>query len=146
MATKGINKVIIVGNLGKDPEVKNFDNGGMIVNITVATSENWTDKASGQKVEKTEWHKIVFKSRLAPLAADYLKKGSKVYLEGSLETRSWKDKNGETKYVTEIVAHNFQALDKKDEISDEISNTVKRGSGNQSSLLLDNEFDDDIPF
>jgi single-strand DNA-binding protein len=143
MASKGINKVIIVGNLGKEPEVKTFDNGGMIVNVTVATSESWTDKATSQKVDKTEWHKIVFKSKLAPFAADYLRKGSKVYIEGSLATRSWKDpKTGETRYATEIIAHNFQMLDKRDDVSP----TAKQSYGNQPSMPIDDGFDDEIPF
>ena len=143
MATKGINKVIIVGNLGKEPEVKTFDNGGMMVNITVATSESWTDKNTHEKVDKTEWHKIVFKSKLAPFAADYLKKGSKVYVEGSLATRSWKDAaTGETKYITEIVAHNFQVLDKRDDVNP----SAKQSYSKQNPLPIDDSFDDSIPF
>ena len=143
MASKGINKVIIVGNLGKEPEVKTFDNGGMIVNFTVATSESWSDKQTNQKVDKTEWHKIVFKSKLAPFAADYLKKGSKVYVEGSLATRSWKDaKTQEQRYVTEIIAHTFQVLDKRDDVSP----SSKQSYSNQASAPMDNGFDDEVPF
>ena len=115
----------------------------MIVNVTVATSESWTDKATNQKVDKTEWHKIVFKSKLAPFAADYLKKGSKVYVEGSLSTRSWKDaKTGETKYQTEIQAHNFQILDKRDDVSP----AAAKSYGAQAPLPMDSGFDDEIPF
>jgi single-strand DNA-binding protein len=106
----GVNKVIIVGRLGKDPEVRYTPNGQAVANFTVATSDNWTDKTSGEKQEKTEWHRIVVWGRLAELSRDYLKKGKQVYVDGRLQTRSWDDKDGNKKYITEIVANNIQFL------------------------------------
>lgn len=108
---RGVNKVIIVGNLGADPEVRQFGNGGSVTNITVATSEQWTDKQTGEKKEATEWHKITLFNRLGEIAAQYLRKGSKVYIEGSLRTRKWQDKNGQDRYTTEIRADQMQMLD-----------------------------------
>ena len=109
----GINKVILVGNLGKDPEVRSLANGSQVTRITIATSESWTDKQSGQKQERTEWHRVVFFNRLAEIAGEYLKKGSKVYVEGSLQTRSWEDQQGVKKYATEIKVKEMQMLDSK---------------------------------
>src|SRR4051812_50136512 len=103
-----VNKVILVGNLGKDPEVRRLQNGNPIVNLSVATSENWRDKATGEKKEKTEWHRVViFNKNLADVAEKYLRKGAKVYLEGALQTRKWTDKDGHEKYPTEVVLQNF---------------------------------------
>jgi single-strand DNA-binding protein len=103
-----VNKVILVGNLGKDPEVRHTQDGKPIVNITIATSENWRDKSTGERKEKTEWHRVViFNENLAKVAEQYLKKGSSVYIEGSLQTRKWTDKDGVEKYSTEIVLQNF---------------------------------------
>ena len=107
---KGVNKVIIIGNLGQDPEVKYMPNGNAVANISVATSESWKDKNTGEKVEKTEWHRVVFFKRLAEIVGEYIKKGSKVYVEGQLRTRKW-DKDGQTHYSTEIVAREMQMLD-----------------------------------
>ncbi|MCW8918007.1 MAG: single-stranded DNA-binding protein [Gammaproteobacteria bacterium] len=107
---KGINKVIIVGNLGKDPEVRYSAGGAAIANLTIATSEQWTDKQSGQKQEKTEWHRVVMFNRLGEIAGEYLKKGSQVYIEGKLQTRKWQDNNGQDRYTTEIVANEMQML------------------------------------
>lgn len=112
---RGVNKVIIIGNLGADPEARQFNNGGNVTNISVATSEQWTDKQSGEKREATEWHRISFSGRLAEVAAQYLRKGSKVYIEGSLRTRKYQDSNGQDKYITEIRADQLQMLDGKDE-------------------------------
>ncbi len=104
-----VNKVILVGNLGKDPEVRNTQSGGKIVNLTVATSETWNDKASGERKERTEWHRVViFNERLADVAERFLRKGRKVYLEGALETRKWTDQSGVEKYTTEVVLKNFR--------------------------------------
>lgn len=108
---RGVNKVIIIGNLGADPETRQFGNGGSVTNITVATSEQWTDKQTGQKREATEWHKVTLFNRLGEIAAQYLRKGSKVYIEGSLRTRKWQDKNGQDRYTTEIRADQMQMLD-----------------------------------
>ena len=111
MATRGINKVIIVGNLGNDPEVRYSQAGAAITNISVATSEVWKDKQTGQPQERTEWHRIVFFNKLAEIAGEYLRKGSKVYIEGQLRTRKWQDKEGQDRYTTEIVSNEMQMLD-----------------------------------
>ena len=108
--SKGINKVILIGNLGQDPDVKYMPNGNAVANITVATSESWKDKNTGENVSKTEWHRVVFFKRLAEIVGEYLKKGSKVYVEGKLQTRKW-DKDGQTHYSTEIIAREMQMLD-----------------------------------
>lgn len=108
---RGVNKVILIGNLGKDPEVRYMPSGSAVTNITIATSESWKDKQTGDKQERTEWHSVVFFNRLAEIAGEYLKKGSKVYIEGSLRTRKWQDKNsGQDRYTTEIVANEMQML------------------------------------
>jgi len=107
---RGVNKVILVGNLGQDPEVRYTANGAAVANITVATTEQWTDRQSGQKQEKTEWHRIVLFGRLGEIAGEYLRKGSQVYLEGKLQTRKWQDQNGQDRYTTEIVANEMQML------------------------------------
>ena len=110
----GVNKVIILGNLGKDPEVRFLPSGGAVANLTVATSESWKDKQTGEQKEKTEWHNIVMYQRLAEIAGEYLKKGSKVYLEGSLQTSKWTDQQtGQDRYKTEIKANTMQMLDSK---------------------------------
>lgn len=107
---RGINKVILVGNLGKDPEVRYMPSGGAVANLTIATSETWKDKQSGQNQEKTEWHRVVMFNRLGEIAGEYLKKGSQVYIEGKLQTRKWQDQQGQDKYTTEIVANEMQML------------------------------------
>ncbi|GAA6150761.1 single-stranded DNA-binding protein [Pseudoteredinibacter isoporae] len=107
---RGINKVIIVGNCGQDPETKYLPSGSAVTNISVATSDSWTDKQSGQKQERTEWHRIVFFNRLAEIAGEYLRKGSQVYVEGRLQTRKWQDQSGQDRYTTEIVANEMQML------------------------------------
>ena len=111
MASRGINKVILVGNLGADPENRTSQTGNAITNISVATSETWKDKSTGQQQERTEWHRVVFFNRLAEIAAEYLRKGSKVYVEGSLRTRKWQDQNGQDRYTTEVVGNEMQMLD-----------------------------------
>jgi single-strand DNA-binding protein len=105
-----VNKVILVGNLGRDPETKYMPDGAAITNVSIATSYQRTDKASGQKTEETEWHRVVFFSRLAEIAGEYLKKGSQIYVEGRLRTRKWQDKEGQDRYTTEIVAESMQML------------------------------------
>ena len=107
---RGVNKVILVGNLGRDPEVRYMPSGNAVANVTLATTESWKDKQTGEKQERTEWHNVVFFSRLAEIAGEYLKKGSQVYVEGSLRTRKWQDKNGNDRYTTEIVANDMQML------------------------------------
>lgn len=145
--SKGINKVILIGNLGQDPEVKYMPNGNAVANITVATSESWKDKTTGEKVEKTEWHRVVFFKRLAEIVGEYLKKGSKVYVEGQLRTRKWQDKNGKDNWTTEIVAREMQMLDGQ---SSQGVPQPQAGQ-NQTPPVTPapqgvNEFDDDIPF
>ena len=110
---KGINKVILVGNLGKDPEVRYSPSGGAVASISVATSESWKDKNTGNQETRTEWHRVVAFKRLAEIMGEYLKKGSKVYIEGKLQTRKWQDQNGQDRYTTEIVASEMQMLDSK---------------------------------
>lgn len=107
---RGVNKVILIGNLGKDPELKYFPNGDAFCNVTIATSESWNDKQSGEKKERTEWHNVVFTRKLAEIAGKYLKKGAKVYVEGSLRTRKW-EKDGIDRYTTEILVNDMQMLD-----------------------------------
>lgn len=136
MAKKGINKCIILGHLGQDPKIQHMPSGGAVTNISVATSETWKDKNTGEQTSKTEWHRIVFFNKLAEIAGQYLKKGSKVYIEGSLRTRAW-EKDGEKRYATEIVANEMQMLDSK---GDSVS-----GAGNATQQQTP-DFDDDIPF
>lgn len=150
MASKGINKAIIVGNLGKDPEVRYMPNGGAVANITLATSESWRDKATGEQKEKTEWHRVVLFGKLAEIAGEYLRKGSQVYIEGKLTTRKWADQAGVEKYTTEIqvnVGGILQMLGGKPEGSANNQPQQQRQQAPQSSS---NEppmdFDDDIPF
>ncbi|WP_018014811.1 single-stranded DNA-binding protein [Teredinibacter turnerae] len=111
MATRGVNKVILVGNLGQDPETRYMPSGGAVTNISIATSESWKDKQTGQNQERTEWHRVAFFGRLAEVAGEYLRKGSKVYVEGSLRTRKWQDQQGQDRFSTEIVASEMQMLD-----------------------------------
>ncbi|HEB63146.1 MAG TPA: single-stranded DNA-binding protein, partial [Gammaproteobacteria bacterium] len=107
---RGINKVILVGNLGNDPETRYMPNGNAVTNITIATSDSWKDKQSGEQQERTEWHRVVFFNRLAEIVGEYLRKGSQVYVEGRLQTRKWQDNNGNDRYTTEIVANEMQML------------------------------------
>ena len=110
---RGVNKVILVGTLGRDPETKTFPNGGSLTQFSIATSESWIDKNTGERKEHTEWHRIVASNRLGEIAQQYLKKGSKVYIEGKLKTRQWTDQNGQERYTTEISANELQMLDSK---------------------------------
>ncbi len=107
---RGVNKVMLIGHLGADPEVRYMPNGGAVANVTIATTESWKDKSSGEQQEKTEWHRVVFFARLAEIVGEYLKKGSQVYVEGRLQTRKWQDKSGVDRYTTEIVANEMQML------------------------------------
>jgi len=149
---RGVNKVILVGNLGKDPEVRYAPNGGAIANITLATSESWKDKTSGEKQERTEWHRVVFFGRLGEIAGEYLKKGAQIYVEGSLRTRKWQDKEGKDRYTTEIVANEMQMLGSRAGAgggesfgADESSYSQKPAAAAGSSAPAP-DFDDDIPF
>lgn len=142
---RGVNKVILIGNLGRDPEVRYSPNGGAIANITLATSESWKDKNTGEQVEKTEWHRVVFFRRLAEIAGEYLKKGSKVYIEGKLQTRKWQDKDGNDRYTTEIVANEMQMLDSRGGSASYNQEEPATASSQQESMPA-GDFDDDIPF
>lgn len=136
---RGVNKVILIGTLGKDPETKTFANGGMVTKVSMATSESWNDKATGERKEVTEWHNIVFQNKLAEIAAQYLKKGAKVYVEGSISTRKWTDQNGQERYMTEIKAMNMQMLGDKGD--GQARPTAPQQQGSHSGIL-----DDDLPF
>lgn len=140
---RGVNKVILIGNLGKDPEVRYMPSGSAVANVTIATSEQWKDKQSGEKQERTEWHNVVFFNRLAEIAGEYLKKGSKVYIEGSLRTRKWQDKaTGADRYTTEIVANDMQMLDGRGGES----GGQQRQSQPREEAMAEPDLDDDIPF
>ena len=140
--SKGINKVIIIGNLGQDPETRSFPDGGAITNISIATSESWKDKQTDQQQERTEWHKVVFRNRLAEIAAQYLKKGSKIYIEGSLRTRKWQNPQGVDQYTTEIHAVTMQMLDSRNEGA----SSAPQQSSSQAPPPGFDDLDDDIPF
>ncbi len=149
----GINKVILVGNLGAKPEVKYASNGNAISNLSVATSESWTDKSTGQKQERTEWHRVSLFGKLAEIAGQYLDKGSKVYVEGKLQTRKWQDQNGQDRYTTEVVVSGFngtlQMLDRRDDSSSSAPSeniTVKDQTEPSITPVSKDEFEDDIPF
>ena len=143
-----VNKVILVGNLGKDPEVRRMTSGDPVVNLSIATSETWRDKASGERKEKTEWHRVViFNKNLADVAEKYLKKGAKVYVEGQLQTRKWTDKDGAEKYSTEVVLQNFRGeLTMLDGRNGGEGGGGGRGAGEAPASFQRDEMDDEIPF
>jgi len=132
---RGINKVILIGNIGQDPEVKYMPSGGAVTNVSVATSETWKDKNTGQPQERTEWHRVVFFNRLGEIAGEYLKKGSKVYIEGALRTRKWQAQDGTDRYTTEIVASEMQMLDGRGE------NTGMGGGAGMGAAAMAGGFD-----
>ncbi len=162
----GINKVILVGNLGQKPEVKYASNGNAIANLSVATSESWTDKNTGQKQERTEWHRVSLFGKLAEIAGQYLDKGSKVYVEGKLQTRKWQDKSGQDRYTTEVVVSGFngtlQMLDRREGGAGQAPQAPAQSAPAQAPQQrqqhsqntpaadpitpADHDFDDDIPF
>ena len=150
---RGVNKVILVGNLGKDPEIKYTASGAAVANVTIATSESWNDKQTGEKVEKTEWHRVVAFQRLAEIMGEYLKKGSQVYIEGKLQTRKWQDQNGQDRWTTEVVANDMQMLGGRGDGGGQQQagggGFRKNPAPNQQAAqpAADNDFaDDDIPF
>ncbi len=140
MAKQGVNKVILVGNVGQEPDVKATQGGSQVVNLSIATSETWNDKQSGQKQERTEWHRVVFFGKLAEIVSSYVNKGSKLYVEGSLRTRKWQDNNGQDRYTTEIVGSEMQMLDSRGQ-SGHSSQAVQQPSQGEANV-----FDDKIPF
>jgi single-strand DNA-binding protein len=154
---RGINKVILIGNLGNDPEVRYTPNGSAVATISVATTDSWRDKASGEQQERTEWHRVVFFNRLAEIVGEYLKKGSKIYVEGALRTRKWQDKNNVERYTTEIVANEMQMLDSRGGNAGHYEKAAPASSASSSAASLDmgssdlppsnsGTIDDDIPF
>ena len=152
---KGVNKVILIGSLGGDPEVRYTPSGSAVANITLATSESWRDKQSGESQERTEWHRVVFFNRLAEIAGEYLRKGSKIYIEGTLRTRKWQDKAGVERYTTEIVASEMQMLDRKGGATEHFdqheappveTNPSSYSSSTKEPALETDTFEDDIPF
>ena len=157
MASRGVNKVILVGNVGNDPEVRYMPNGNAVANVSVATSDSWKDRNTGDQQERTEWHRVVFFNRLAEIVEQYVKKGTKLYLEGRLQTRSW-EQDGAKRYSTEIVANEMQMLDSRgaggvnQEFGDQPpppaapSQDSEKGSTQQPSSSNFDNFDDDIPF
>ncbi len=146
MARSGINKVILVGNLGQDPEIKYTAGGAAVTTLSLATSESWKDKDTGSDQEKTEWHRVVLWRRLAEIAGEYLKKGSKVYIEGQLQTRKW-EQDGQTRYTTEVVGRDMQFLDSRGGSSADSSSYGNENQDTNSQNLPDSGItDDDIPF
>jgi single-strand DNA-binding protein len=154
---RGINKVIIVGNLGQDPEVRYLQNGGAVANFTVATSESWKDKNTGEQKTETEWHRVVIYQKLAEIAGEYLRKASKVYIEGKLKTRKWTDKDGVERYTTEIVCNELQMLDGKQDNQQPVPAPQQRQQAapqqqkapapqQRAPMEPPIDFDDDIPF
>ncbi|ENZ0347025.1 single-stranded DNA-binding protein [Morganella morganii] len=154
MASRGVNKVILIGNLGQDPEVRYLPQGGAVTNITLATSESWRDKQSGEMKEKTEWHRVVVFGKLAEIAGQYLKKGSQVYIEGQLQTRKWQDQQGQDRYSTEVVVNvggSMQMLSGRNSGNDNTPPAVSQKPQQRTQRPpAQNEppmdFDDDIPF
>ena len=142
---RGVNKAIIVGNLGADPDSKAMPSGTMMTNFSVATSESWNDRDTGERQEKTEWHRVVFFGRLAEIADQYLRKGSQVYIEGKLQTRKWQDENGNDRWTTEIKGDQLQMLGERMSSGTSQSNNMDQ-STSKPNFTNDDEFDDDIPF
>ena len=159
---RGVNKVILIGNLGADPETRFMPSGGAVTNVRLATSETWKDKQSGQMQERTEWHRVVFFNKLGEIAGEYLKKGSKVYIEGKLQTRKWQDQSGQDRYTTEIVANEMQMLDSRggsdmggggyqapapqQQSQQPQQNAAPQPAAQPAAPQPSNDFDDDIPF
>ena len=151
MAQRGVNKVILVGNLGKDPEIKYMPNGNAVANVTLATSETWKDKNTGEQQEKTEWHRVVFFGKLAEIVGQYLKKGSKVYVEGKLQTRKWQGQDGQDRYTTEVVVDiggTMQMLDSRGDTGGfaPAQSAPPAQKAQPAAAVVDDGFDDDIPF
>ncbi len=152
---RGINKVIIVGNVGGDPETRYMPSGSAVTNLTIATNESWKDKATGEQKERTEWHRVAMFNRLAEIAAEYLRKGSQVYIEGKLRTRKWQDKSGNDRYTTEIIADEMQMLGGRGGAGGGSGGGQQgggqqgggqQGGGNAPPQPGPDDFDDDIPF
>lgn len=148
---RGVNKVILIGNLGNDPEVRYTPGGSAVANANLATSETWRDKQSGELQDRTEWHRVVFFNRLAEIVGEYLRKGSKIYVEGTLRTRKWTDKNNVERYTTEIIANEMHILDSRNTAAGNQPNTPVTTDDYENHSISHTEtahdsFDDDIPF
>ncbi len=151
MANRGVNKVILIGHLGRDPEIRYAASGSAIANINLATSDSWKDRQSGETQERTEWHRVVFFGKLAEIAGEYLKKGSQVYVEGRLQTRKWQDQQGQDRYTTEIVANEMTMLGGRGSTQaspsrDEFDQTPTAEATPAEKTETSGDFDDDIPF
>ena len=142
---RGINKVILVGNLGRDPETRYMPSGNAVTNVSVATSKSWKDRDSGEQKDRTEWHRVVFFNRLAEIANEYLRKGSKVYVEGELRTREW-EREGQKHYTTEVVANEMQMLDNRGDMPVSNTDVNPTSTTNNFASPPPEDFDDDIPF
>ncbi len=142
----GVNRVIILGNLGAEPECRQLPSGGAVTNVRIATSETWKDKNTGEKKEQTEWHRVIFFNRLAEIAAEYLRKGSKVYIEGALRTRKWQDKEGRDQYTTEIVAKEMQLLDARQQDGAPRQERAPEPPQRRAPEPAQDSWDSDIPF
>jgi len=150
---RGVNKVILIGNLGADPETRYMPSGGAVTNLRIATSETWKDKNTGETQERTEWHRVVYFNRLGEIAGEYLKKGSKIYVEGSLRTRKWQGQDGQDRYTTEIIGSELQMLDSRGAPGGASFDTPSRPAQSNAPAAPsaagpapDDGFDDDIPF
>ena len=147
---RGVNRVILLGTLGKDPETKTFPNGGSLTQFSIATSESWTDKSTGERKEQTEWHNIVLQNKLGEIAQQYLRKGSKVYIEGSLNTRKWTDQNGQERYTTQIKGQQMQMLDSANSNNQQQPQQQQQSQGYapkpQQGYGQQQEPSDDLPF
>ena len=154
MSRRGVNVAIIMGNVGTDPEVRYAPSGSAITNVSVATTESWKDKQSGEMQERTEWHKVVFYNKLAEIVGQYVRKGSKVYIQGSIRTRKWQDQSGADRYTTEIIANDMQMLDRKGDVDmasggqsyTANSRPAQQPASQQKEAPMVSDIDDDIPF
>jgi len=147
MAKGSVNKVILIGNLGNDPEVRYMPSGSPVATLSIATSSSWKDRDSGERQTRTEWHRVVLFNKLGEIAGEYLKKGSKIFVEGELRTRKWQDKSGQDRYTTEIVANEMQMLDSRGGSAGGYNDNSNTGSSKEpENMSSRNEFDDDIPF
>lgn len=147
---RGVNRVILIGNLGADPETRYMPSGNAVTNVSIATSETWKDKQTGEAKERVEWHRVIFFNKLAEIAGEYLKKGSKLYVEGSLRTRKWTDQSGQDRYTTEIVASEMQMLDTKGSsggvVAESSGTQARQADTNSEPQSGGMDFEDDIPF
>jgi single-strand DNA-binding protein len=144
--SRGINKVVLIGNLGQDPETRYMQSGAAVTNVRLATNESWKDKQTGEQHERTEWHSVVFFNRLAEIAAEYLRKGSQIYVEGKLRTRKWQDQNGNDRYTTEIVANEMQMLGTRGPVAPRSSQQQRQVANGAPMPPMQDDMEDDIPF